>query len=268
MRLLAWVRERWNAAAEERRARDAARAEYQRRLGELSLANHDPNSVTALVALQSEARLAPDVVRAYHGQAFRRIAEEALADDILSLEEEEKLLALGASLGVDAERLRGEFRDLFHRLMVARVNDGRLPELAPEEVSLILKRGEVAHAIVAAELMKEVAVREYQGGGGGFSFRIARGVRYHTGRTRGRSVVVGTKLVAEDTGFLTITSRRCVFTGNKKTLEFLYSKLVDIAVFTDGIRFHVSNRQNASLFKVESGDVVAALVNAAAQRLE
>jgi len=266
--LLNWVRERWATAAEERRVRQAARTEYLRRLGQITLANHNPDGMAALVPLQTEARLAPTEVRSLHGDTFRRVAEEALADDILSLEEEQNLLALGNSLGIDGERLRGEFRDLFHRLMVARVNDGRLPELPPEDVSLLLKRGEVAHAVVAAELMKEVAIREYRGGGGGFSFRIAKGVRYHTGRTRGRSVVVGSQLVAEDSGALTITSRRCVFTGNKKTLEFAYSKLVEIAVFTDGIRFHVSNRQTASLFKVESGDVVAALVNAAAQRIE
>ena len=36
-------------------------------------------------------------------------------------------------------------------------------------------------------------------------------------------------------------------------------------VFTDGIQFHVSGRQNPSMFSVVDGQVIAAVVNAAMQ---
>jgi hypothetical protein len=46
-----------------------------------------------------------------------------------------------------------------------------------------------------------------------------------------------------------------------------YAKLVNLTVFSDGIVFHLSNRVNAPMFAIASGsDVVAAVVNAAAQR--
>jgi hypothetical protein len=35
-------------------------------------------------------------------------------------------------------------------------------------------------------------------------------------------------------------------------MEFPYAKLRKVELFTDGIRFHASNRQTAPLFKVES----------------
>jgi len=38
-------------------------------------------------------------------------------------------------------------------------------------------------------------------------------------------------------------------------------------VFKDGIQFHMSNRQTAPLFKLANGEVAAATVNAAVQRL-
>jgi hypothetical protein len=37
-------------------------------------------------------------------------------------------------------------------------------------------------------------------------------------------------------------------------------------VFTDGVSFNMTNRQTVPLLKVPSGHVVAAMVNAAAQR--
>ena len=70
-----------------------------------------------------------------------------------------------------------------------------------------------------------------------------------------------------DTGPLAVTSARVVFLGGRKTMEMPYSKLVGFEVFTDEICFNVSNRQNAPLFRLGSGEVVAATANAAMQRL-
>jgi hypothetical protein len=116
--------------------------------------------------------------------------------------------------------------------------------------------------------MKEVAIRQFQGGGSGVSFSIAKGVRYHVGGFRGQSVVVGTELKVQDTGVLSVTSNRVVFLGQQKTMEFLYSKLVGLEVFDDGIRLQVSNRQTVSLIKMDTGlgPLIAAAINAAMQR--
>jgi hypothetical protein len=118
--------------------------------------------------------------------------------------------------------------------------------------------------------MKEVAVREYQGGYSGFSFPIGKtGVRYRVGGSRGHSVQVGTQLQVADTGLLSITSKRAVYAGTRKTIEMPYAKLINLTVYSDGIQFHLSNRVNAPLFTMPNGsDIVAAIVNAAVQRTE
>lgn len=81
---------------------------------------------------------------------------------------------------------------------------------------------------------------------------------------RGRSVVVGTDLVVDDIGVFTVTSKRALFTGSKKTLEFRRDKLVGMEQFEDGLRLNVSNRQTASTFKIGNGgssvSVLAALI--------
>jgi hypothetical protein len=93
-------------------------------------------------------------------------------------------------------------------------------------------------------------------------------VRYRVGQSRGHLVEVGVQTVVQDTGILSVTSQRVVFLGSKKTSEVLYSKLVGLEVFSDGIRLHASNRQNALLFKAPNvGDAIAATINAAMQAL-
>jgi hypothetical protein len=115
--------------------------------------------------------------------------------------------------------------------------------------------------------MHEVAVREWHGGSQGVSFRVAKGVRYRVGSTRGHLVTVGSQLQVADTGLLSVTSQRAAFLGERKTVEMPYSKLLGMNVFSDAISFSLANRQNAPLIKVTiSTEVLAALINAAIQK--
>lgn len=197
--------------------------------------------------------------------AFTRYVERLLADDHLTDGETRELARVRESLGIDPAALHARFADLGRRIIIAQANAGTLPTL--RSTQLICRRGEVVHAEVAAVLLKETKLREFRGGYSGFSFRVMKGVRYHVGATRGRSAVVGTKMVAVDTGVLAVSSQRLVFLGKAQTIDLPYGKVDSLHVFRDGIQFHVSNRQTAPLFKVESGDVIAAIINAAIQRV-
>ncbi len=117
-------------------------------------------------------------------------------------------------------------------------------------------------------MLKEVIDRVFRGGSRGVSIPIAKGIRYRTGSFRGKTVVVGSHLETADSGTLTVTSNRIVYTGTRKTLEVPYTKLAAIDGFTDGIRIHASNRQNAPLFKMapSNASIIAATISAAAQR--
>jgi hypothetical protein len=62
-----------------------------------------------------------------------------------------------------------------------------------------------------------------------------------------------------------VTDRRAVFMGSRKTLEFAFTKLVGLDVMSDAVRLHATDRQDASLLRLQSGRVTAAYLNAAAQ---
>jgi hypothetical protein len=259
-----WFAKRRAARQAEAEARATGTARYQELLGRVG--TDDPTTLRkALEEAEPATGLRTKEIDKLKATAFLDYVEKVLADDILNEEEEAQFLSVASSLGVEQEDLQTEYKYELNRLVVARVNDGRLPEIT--EPHVLLKAGEVVHLETQAALMKEVAIREYRGGYQGMSFRIAKGVRYHVGGTRGKNVVVGTQLQVADAGVLAVTSNRVVFMGGKSTMEMPYAKLVNLNVFSDGIQFHVSNRKSAPLFKLESGDVIAAIVNAAVQRL-
>jgi hypothetical protein len=194
---------------------------------------------------------------------FLRYADAVLADDSLTEDEEDVLTGLAEVMGFEQSDFQQH--DLYTRLQVAKVNDGRLPVV--EAPQLMAKCGEVVHLEAPAALMHEVAVREWRGGSQGFSFRVAKGVRYRVGSTRGHLVTVGTQLQIADSGVLSVTSQRVAFLGQRKTVDMPYTKLMGRNVFTDAISFSLSNRQNAPLIRVAmSTDVPVALLNAAIQQ--
>ena len=250
-------------AQEEKQRRVAAKDEYKAalaRLVEVPAALAEIES--RLPALAQEAGLADAQRHKLHLETFDTYVDNALEDDCLTEEEERHIFQMAAALGLDAQL---QLDDIMSRLVVAKVNDGRLPTVS--EPKIMVKKGEVVHAEMTSALLKSVKIREYQGGYRGFSFRIVKGVRYHTGSTRGRSVVVGTKLEVQDEGILSVTSQRAVYIGAGKTIELPYKKLVNLNVFSDGVQFHMSNRVNPPMFRLKQGhgDVVAAIVNEASQ---
>lgn len=90
----------------------------------------------------------------------------------------------------------------------------------------------------------------YSGGYQGFSFKIAKGVRYHVGGSRGTYVQADEQPAVIDQGVITITTRRVIFQGTKQAREWSFAKL--LGVQHDPVRpwtaISVSNRQKVSGF--------------------
>jgi hypothetical protein len=242
----------------------AAREQHAQLLRQIAMAEGNASSLLSqLPALVQAAELSGRKARELNATTLRAIAQRVLEDEKLTSDEEQQFIEVAQGLGFTEEQLQTEFRDEMKLLVVARANDGRLPVIAQPHV--MVAPNELVHLELPAALTKEVVRREYRGGSSGVSFPIAPGVRFRTGGARGRSVVVGTAIENADHGILAVTSKRTLFSGSRKTIECKHSKLVGLQVYTDGIGIGVSNRQNASVFRVEDGPFVAAMINAAAQ---
>ena len=130
-----------------------------------------------------------------------------------------------------------------------------------EGASLQLHAGErVFMVLQGAALIEPRRERgHYQGGYSGFSFRIAKGVRYHVGGTRGTYQPGAEVPTPIDTGTVTITNRRAVFEGSKRAREWDFSKLLGHEDHTEApwTALPVSNRQKVSGFLYDAEHAAA-----------
>lgn len=82
----------------------------------------------------------------------------------------------------------------------------------------------------------------------GFSFRLARGLRYRVTAGKGRKEPGEEAPTAIDAGVATITDRRVVFQGARRTREWAFDRL--LGYHNDGrvplTLFHVANREKVS----------------------
>lgn len=131
------------------------------------------------------------------------------------------------------------------------------------DTNLLLKRGETALLDASVSLLTEVKDREFRGGSRGVSVPLGHGIRYRAGAVRGQMVTVGSHWATADTGALTVTDQRVVYHGGRKTLEFPFSKLATLNVYTDAIDLGITSRQSTSTFATGDPELLAGIIHAA-----
>lgn len=140
-------------------------------------------------------------------------------------------------------------------------------DLAPSDppAGMLLKRGETPYVVVPASLYEERVVRtRFKGGSRGVSVRIAKGVSYRVGASRG-TAVSEREAVAVSGGELVMTNQRIVFLGDRKGFEIPYAKLTHLQAFADGAQFSDAQgrvRQVRWLGLPDADDVAAAMTGA------
>jgi hypothetical protein len=248
-----------------RAVKDQALAVYDNALGAAMSAAGPGPEMANIASLEAAIVDGGGSYRDKKMAAIRWYLDQILKDEVLTEDEERRLLAVCEGLFRTPDEVRTVLAPYRPQLFIARVNDGRLPVLTSGR--LLLKKAEVLHLEEPASTLKEVVQREYRGSSQGVSFRIAKGVYYRVGSQRGHMVEVGRSWQPDDSGTLSITSQRLVFTGTRHSVEMLYAKLLSLNVFTDAVEVHVSNRQKPTTLRVPNGPMITAAVNSAMQRL-
>lgn len=106
-----------------------------------------------------------------------------------------------------------------------------------------------------------VVVRSYVGGHASTRIRVAKGLSFSVGGSRGQ-LVSERGLIPICKGRLIITTHRMAFVGDTKSIVMKLGKLVDVQVSRSGIQFCQSG-QNARLIRFDNlnGDIVVAVMN-------
>jgi hypothetical protein len=113
-----------------------------------------------------------------------------------------------------------------------------VPVAAP---NFMLKKDESCYYTAPATLYSMHKERTYQGGYGGVSVRLARGIWVRSGG--GRAIpVTSQKMKSDGEGTVYLTDRRLVFVGATKSVEIPFTKMASVEPYADGLRVDVANK--------------------------
>ncbi|CAN0263053.1 unnamed protein product, partial [Phaeothamnion confervicola] len=135
-----------------------------------------------------------------------------------------------------------EMRQAYDALEASKLTDENGPPRIP---GVVLKKDEVAYGSIqgAALIEPRRTPGQWTGGSKGVSFRIAKGVTYRVGNTRGTYAQGEERPTPVDTGLFVVTNQRCIFIGGKRSTEWAYAKLLGFSLDGEAVAmFNVSNR--------------------------
>lgn len=114
--------------------------------------------------------------------------------------------------------------------------------------SIVLKKDEKPQIVIPNVTLKEPrSVRTSTGMYGGPSFRVAKGVSFKVGGAESRSES-HEEIRDVDIGTLTITNKRLVFTGQKKTINYNLNKIISVQHYSEGVGIQRENKQKTEYF--------------------
>jgi len=246
-----------------RRRRAAGRRQYREQL-EAALADGalSPEELAALAKLRSERSIDDEEARRIALAIYRQALAAAVRDERMSEAEDAALRRLREQLGVSEVELR-EDRERIRRLRcLARLEAGRLPELASP---VPLEEDEVCHWVARASMAR---LTGYPGGGGepvGVETPVADTDPL---RTAGRRDALGAsaRILPSDSGFLIVTNRRTFFRGARGSLTFPHLRLRAVTLYGDGVRIDPANDRDRRYFLLDDPVLLAAAVLTAARR--
>lgn len=106
---------------------------------------------------------------------------------------------------------------------------------------LVTKPGETCYWRSDATMLTMHHHREYEGGYGGTSIRVMKGVSIRSGSSRGTSVD-HPSLDSDGLGTLYLTTQRFVFVGQMTTMEIELAHVASVIGLHDGVRINVLNK--------------------------
>lgn len=131
---------------------------------------------------------------------------------------------------------------------MTQLKEGNIPVRIGGEAPIILKKNEeLMFALPNTSLWEPRAVRRTTGGYGGPSFRVAKGVYFRVGGFRAQSES-HEELRTIDQGALTLTNKRLVFSGAKRTINIDLRKIVSVEPYRDGIAIRREGKEKTQYF--------------------
>jgi hypothetical protein len=200
------------------------------------------DEVAEINSFFADSELSAEEIQKAIADIFSQIVYQAVADRRVSEQEFRSLEHIADRLSLPAQtRYWMQQQIQYFRLFSEIEAGGDLP--VGKAPNIILQKGEECHRSIPGALYEERVVRStYQGDSHGVSIRIMKGVSYRVGAHRGQ-IQSERALVPVSDGQFSVTNKRLIFSGNKKSNATAYLKLLDLQVYADAIQYSTTTRQ-------------------------
>ena len=165
--------------------------------------------------------------------------DKAFEDDILTEDEEEKLIEIAedAGLKIDVISKTEAYNKIVKGGVLREIYEGKIPQRIKINGSLPInyqKNENLIWVFNNVELLEDKVKREYVGGYHGVSVKIAKGLYYRTGSFKGNPVE-RVQTTAVDNGLFAVTNRHIYFVGSRKSFKIPYNKIISFQQYSNGI---------------------------------
>ena len=172
---------------------------------------------------------------------LEKTIDKALDDNLLSQQEENNLTEIINHLSITAKDLNinGYHNKLVQASILRSIMEGKIPT---KKINLNVKglpfnfqkNEQVIWLKRDTELLEQKKKVEYVGRSQGVSIRIASGIYYRTGASKGKRIETETAQHI-DTGLLCITNKHVYFSGESKGIRIPFSKIIAFIPYSDGV---------------------------------
>lgn len=124
------------------------------------------------------------------------------------------------------------------------LKSGKIPQMSKDSPVILKKGEELIFSMPNISLLEARAVRK--GGYGGPNIRVAKGLSFRVGAFQIQS---HEELKVLDQGIITLTNKRIVYSGAKKTVNIPLNKIISIEPYSDAISIMREGKEKTQHFK-------------------
>lgn len=172
-----------------------------------------------------------------------KAANKFLSDGLISQQEQNQLDQFSHSLNLPTSNLPATYRGssiekIEQAAILRQLQNGQMPVTRTLNYPIMLTQGEYAiWAYDNVTMYQEKIVREWVNRRHGTSYRIMKGVYYHTGGSKGHPVE-HSEMENLGKGALILTNKNIIFHSPTRTFKIPYKKLNGCTPYSDGIEIH------------------------------
>lgn len=170
---------------------------------------------------------------------LNKAAENFMKDSFLTDKEEMLIRSFASAFSLPIDNLPAQYKDtdlakVGQMTVLKDFAKGIMPSAFVQLPVLLGKSESLLWTYNNVALYQEKIEKEFSRNSGGFSFKVMKGVYYHTGRSKGHPIE-HKHMEKVAVGDLYVTNQNLIFYSAEKGLKIPYKKLVGITPYSDGI---------------------------------